>query len=169
MQEPIARHRAQAAEVVTSGDAEAIKRLYVDLGGYFADAYAADLEIPVLSAPETAPVVCHLFGTTPGRFLDAGCGPVPAASLLLARERSRTVVALDLGLGTVRVALALAGRDGVRLLGVVGDVEALPFRRGAFDGVVCDDTIEHLPDDRTGVAELVRVLDAAGRVVIATP
>jgi SAM-dependent methyltransferase len=51
----------------------------------------------------------------------------------------------------------------------VGDVEALPFRSGAFSGGVCDDTIEHLPDDDAGARELGRVLATGGRMVIATP
>src|SRR5439155_6090134 len=76
---------------------------------------------------------------------------------------------LDSGLGTVRLARSLGEARGVGLLGVVGDVERLPFREGAFDGILCDDTVEHLPDDRAGVAELVRVLARRGRLVLATP
>jgi SAM-dependent methyltransferase len=52
---------------------------------------------------------------------------------------------------------------------VVGDVEHLPFRAGAFDAVACDDTIEHVPDDAAAVAELGRVLKGKGRAVLATP
>jgi SAM-dependent methyltransferase len=90
-------------------------------------------------------------------------------ALALAREPGRTVVALDIGTGTVRLAVARARRAGVALLGVVGDVEALPFRPGAFAGGVCDDTIEHLPDDHRGAHELGRVLAPGGRMVVATP
>ena len=45
----------------------------------------------------------------------------------------------------------------------------LTFRATAFEGAVCDDTIEHLPDDARGVAELARVLASSARVVLATP
>jgi SAM-dependent methyltransferase len=38
-----------------------------------------------------------------------------------------------------------------------------------FDGLVCDDTIEHLPDDEAGVRELGRVVKPAGRALLATP
>ena len=55
------------------------------------------------------------------------------------------------------------------MLGVVGDVERLPFRSHAFDALVCDDTIEHLPDDRRGVSELASVVRPGGMLVIATP
>jgi len=65
--------------------------------------------------------------------------------------------------------VARAAGEGARLLGVVGDVEALPFRDGAFAGGVCDDTIEHLPDDDRGARELGRVLAQGGRMVVATP
>jgi SAM-dependent methyltransferase len=90
-------------------------------------------------------------------------------AIALAAVPGRTVVGLDIGLGTLRLALAQSRRAGVDLLGVVGDVEALPFRSGAFSGGVCDDTIEHLPDDSTGASELGRVLAPGGRMVVATP
>jgi ubiquinone/menaquinone biosynthesis C-methylase UbiE len=55
------------------------------------------------------------------------------------------------------------------LLAVVGDVEHLPFRGGSFAGLVCDDTIEHLPHDTLGVEELGRVLQPLGVAILATP
>jgi glycosyltransferase involved in cell wall biosynthesis/SAM-dependent methyltransferase len=167
---PLARHQGSAPQVLASGTADEIKRLYVDLGDDWWSAYGSDVEsIPVLSAPETAPAVLARMRPVRGLVLDAGCGPNPAVSLGMAAEGAKTVVSLDIGWGTVRVALTAARRAGSRLLGVVGDVERLPFRAGAFDGVVCDDTIEHLPDDATGVAELARVAKAAATVVLATP
>ena len=168
--DPLGRHQAEAPRVVASGDPAAIKRLYVDLGASFAAHHGdGEGEVPVLSAPETAPVVAGLVAGMTGLVLDAGCGPNPAVSIAIGRNTGLTVVAMDLGWGTARVARAVAGREGVKILAVAGDVEALPFRTGAFPSVVCDDTLEHLPDDRSGVRELARVLSAGGRMVLATP
>lgn len=170
VEEALERHREHVAEVLPSGDAAAIKRLYVELGDLLETAVAgAPGDTPVLSLPETAPVVLRLLDGVRGCILDAGCGPNPAVSIALGRDEGRKMVALDIGLGTVRLARAIAERAGVRLLGVVADVEALPFADGVFAGCVCDDTIEHLPNDRAGAAELSRVMTPGGRAVIATP
>jgi SAM-dependent methyltransferase len=168
--DPLARHRALTDGVVAAGDPHAIKQLYVELGQDWWEAHADELDaIPVLSAPETHPVVARVLGGVAGLVLDAGCGPNPAISLSLAGSPQRSVVVLDIGWGTVRVASRVAQVRGLHLLGVVGDVEHLPFRSSAFDGVVCDDTIEHLPDDRLGVVELARVSRPGATVVLATP
>lgn len=168
--DPLERHRASAPDVLADGDPAAIKQLYVDLGADLESALAGRLEdVPVLSFPETFPAVRPLLESVRGRLLDAGCGPHPGASLVLAGDPSRAVVILDIGLGTVRLARALGESQGVVLRGVVADVERLPFRDGAFDGILCDDTVEHLPDDRAGVRELTRLLRPAGKLVLATP
>ncbi|MCU1459984.1 MAG: SAM-dependent methlyltransferase [Acidimicrobiales bacterium] len=168
--DPLAAHRAQVDEVLPTGDPAAIKRLYRDMGDLLEAAAADGVDIPVLSLPETLPAVTGLLRGTRGRVLDAGCGPNPAVAMALSLEdRRRFVVGVDIGLGTVRLATRIARRADAALAGVVADVEALPFRDGAFDGGVCDDTIEHLPDDRAGARELARVLDSRGRLVVATP
>lgn len=167
---PLARHQAEAPSVIASGDADAIKRLYVDLARYWEESHGEDPEgIPPLSLAETHPVVIGLAGAMKGVVLDAGCGPNPILSTALAADPARTVVSLDMGVGTVRLARAAAAARGVKVLGVVGDLENLPFRRHAFDGVVCDDTIEHVPHDHRAVAELSRVVAARGPVIVATP
>ncbi len=163
-------HRAQVDDVLASGDAAAIKQLYVDLGDLLqAGAQGMSEAVPVLSFPETGPVVAAIAGRMTGRILDAGCGPNPVVSILLGRRPQATIVGVDIGLGTVRLARAHADSVGVRLLPVVGDLEALPFRDSVFDGSVCEDTIEHLPDDRAGVRELARVIRPGGQLVLATP
>jgi glycogen(starch) synthase len=168
--DPLARHQAAAPDVIAGGDPDAVKRLYVDLGDDWWRAQADDLDgIPVLSAPETHPVVAECLDQTRGLLLDAGCGPNPELSMRLAASPARTVVSLDIGFGTVRVARAVATRRGFDLIGVVGDAEQLPFREGAFAGVACDDTIEHLPDDTAAVSEIARVLVPEGTAVLATP
>jgi SAM-dependent methyltransferase len=164
------RHGEEVAATLHGGDPASIKRLYVSLGEHLERDYGDDVTAaPLLSLPETGPVVDELLRGVAGTLLDAGCGPNPGVAMGLAAEPGRRVVALDIGLGTVRLAVARAATAGGSLLGVVGDVEALPFRDGAFAGGVCDDTIEHLPDDDAGASELRRVLASGGRMVIATP
>lgn len=165
----LATHRAQVDEVLATGDEVAIKKLYVELGDLLEDAAQNGEEIPVLSFPETAAVVVDLLSGVGGLLLDAGCGPNPALTILLGRRPDRKVVALDIGLGTVRLARAQARKEGVDIHAVVADVEALPFREDVFDISVCEDTIEHLPSDAAGVAELSRVLKPTGRLVMGTP
>lgn len=166
--DPFARHAEDVRNSFVSADADEIKRSYQLFGGYLEEAYAGTGDVPVLSWPETTPVVIAAVPASARRILDAGCGPNPATSIGLAGP-SRAMVALDIGLGTVRLAVATAAARQATLLGVVGDVEHLPFRNGAFDALVCDDTIEHLPDDRRGAGELARVLTADGTAVLATP
>ena len=170
MTDPFERHRREVAEVLPGGDPDAVKRLYVHLGEDLEAAFGADpATAPRLSYDETASVVADAVPASAALVLDAGCGPDPGAGTLLGSRPGTTVVALDIGLGTVRLARAKAELGGVRLLGVVGDVERLPFRDGVFDAVVCDDTVEHLPDDLEGMRELRRVVSPGGRVVVATP
>lgn len=45
----------------------------------------------------------------------------------------------------------------------------MPFRSGAFDTVICCDTLEHIPDDRSAIAEIHRVLRAGGVAILTVP
>ncbi|MEX0874349.1 MAG: methyltransferase domain-containing protein [Actinomycetota bacterium] len=166
--EALAEHRARVDQVLPSGDPGAIKQLYVELGQLLEDAVGSDPgAIPALSFPEIAPVLGGLAADLGPRVLDAGCGPNPIFSIMLAP--SRFMVSLDISWSIVRLAVSRAEAAGVKVHGVVGDLEALPFREGVFDGSVCEDTIEHLPDDRSGASELARVLAPGGRVILGTP
>ena len=87
-------------------------------------------------------------------FLDAGAGAFPHArcSELYARH-----VCLDVSPAGLRTAREKLGARG---LYVVGDLAHLPFRDGAFQGVLCAQAIYYLSrrDHRHAVAEIVRVL-----------
>lgn len=52
---------------------------------------------------------------------------------------------------------------------VVSDAVLLPFRDGVFVRVVCSEVLEHLPDDRTALAEMVRVLAPGGELILTVP
>jgi len=52
---------------------------------------------------------------------------------------------------------------------VSGEGMRLPFRPGSFDGIVCMNALHHMPDYRTALAEMYRVLKAGGRAVFSEP
>ncbi|QEG34787.1 class I SAM-dependent methyltransferase [Bythopirellula goksoeyrii] len=51
---------------------------------------------------------------------------------------------------------------------VTADLERLPFADGSFDGVTCGYVLEHLPDPRPGLSEIVRVMRKGGRMLLLT-
>ncbi len=92
-------------------------------------------------------------------ILDVGSGCGVNAETL---GRFGRVVLLDRS----RDALELAEGRGARCLGDGGRV---PFRSGAFDLVCALDILEHLDDDRSGMAELARVVAPGGKVLAMVP
>jgi SAM-dependent methyltransferase len=50
-----------------------------------------------------------------------------------------------------------------------GDALCFPFRTGTFDKIVCAEVIEHVRDDRQGIAELARILKPLGKIAITVP
>lgn len=86
--------------------------------------------------------------------LDLGSGDAVNAGQLAARGAD--VVALDRRVE--RAALAAA----VDVRAVAGDAQQLPFRDQSFDGVFCSNLLEHLPDHRSALDEIARVLTPGG-------
>lgn len=87
-----------------------------------------------------------------GRMLDAGCGGKPY------RDLFAPVVGSYMGMDP---------RPG--LAEVRGDAQALPFRAGAFDTVLCSQALEHLPEPGRAVAEMARVLKPGGCLIVTAP
>lgn len=48
------------------------------------------------------------------------------------------------------------------------DLTDLPYTDNAFDVVICNHVLEHIPDDRKAIAEISRVLSPNGHALIAT-
>jgi SAM-dependent methyltransferase len=99
------------------------------------------------------------------RVLDAGCG-LGYGTRMLRRAGAAEVVGVDIAAAAVEAARA-DEEAGVRF--EVGDVGDLDHPDGAFDVVVCLEVIEHVPDQRRVIAELVRVLAPGGVLVISSP
>jgi SAM-dependent methyltransferase len=92
----------------------------------------------------------------PGRVLDLGCGIGHSYALLAPRE-------------TVGVAVDAASLAGQERETVVADMRALPFAGASFASALAVQSIEHVPDPKAVLAEVVRVLKADGTAVFVTP
>lgn len=91
-------------------------------------------------------------------ILDAGCGE-GTLSILLA-EAGFNVVGVDLSKANIEAARNYAEKHGDFagfLQFEIGDAENLPFDNDAFDYVVSNHVLEHLPSFTRGLSELQRV------------
>ena len=52
---------------------------------------------------------------------------------------------------------------------VQADLAAAPFADGSFDLVICSHVLEHIPDDRKAMSEILRVLKPGGRALLLVP
>jgi SAM-dependent methyltransferase len=96
-----------------------------------------------------------------------------------AMRRGATVVAVDADGAAAKdcaaFMVALQEEDeAVRHSGgsgamMVGDGLDLPFPDGAFDRVIAAEVLEHVPEDRRAMAELVRVLRPGGTMAVTVP
>jgi SAM-dependent methyltransferase len=124
----------------------------------------ADLEYELQILPLAA---SHLEGAR--RVLDLGSGEGHLTRRVARRgERPEIVVGLEPSVAQLANAVAeeaTASRKGGPRY-VRGAGERLPFRDGAFDGVVCCLVIEHALDPDALLAEAVRVLAAGGRFIL---
>ena len=109
------------------------------------------------------------------RFLDVGCGT--GRHTFEALRRGADAVALDRNaddLAAVEATVDELATGGIipRPAGPVtveGDALALPFEEATFDRVLASEILEHIPDDRAAIAELVRVVKPGGLVAVSVP
>ena len=95
------------------------------------------------------------------QVLDAGCG---SGRTLQELGRLREVSGIELDPDAAEMARA-------RGLGevMVGRLEELPWADASFDLITCLDVIEHTPDDRAALAELLRVCRPGGWLLVTVP
>jgi len=95
------------------------------------------------------------------RVLDAGCG---SGRTLQELVRFGEVQGIELNPEAAELARG-RGNGEVR----VGRLEALPWEESTFDLITCLDVIEHTPDDRLTLAELLRVTRPGGHMLVTVP
>jgi SAM-dependent methyltransferase len=109
------------------------------------------------------------------RVLDAGCGGGRHLSEAF-RYRGVSVVGIDYSRtdstkarNTLRL-MEHEGEDGDGAWEVfVGDVTSLPFKNESFDLVICSEVLEHIPDHKKAVQEIIRVLKPGKILAVSVP
>ncbi|MEX0774370.1 MAG: class I SAM-dependent methyltransferase [Phycisphaeraceae bacterium] len=87
-----------------------------------------------------------------GRLLDVGCGGQPYRPLFTDVTR---YIGVDL--------------PGAQRIDVAASALALPFADAAFDTVLCNQVLEHVPDPGLLIREVQRVLRPGGTLLLTTP
>lgn len=108
-----------------------------------------------------ARVAIRMAGGAVATVLDAGCS-TGGVSLLLRRAKVH-VTGCDLNPKAISVAKAAKRIDE----GCAADICAMPFPDNTFDLVVCSEVLEHVPDDRLALREILRV--SRGPVFVSVP
>lgn len=99
----------------------------------------------------------------PGRVLDVGCGEGFTIDFLRDRFPGLRIDGVDLSLP----ALCMARTINPGLAAACGSALQLPVAAGAYDLVLCNEVLEHVPDPRGVLRELRRV--ARAHCVLSVP
>lgn len=97
----------------------------------------------------------------PLSILDVGCG---AGALMKELETYGSVNGVDFS----ETAVSFCKSRGINSVQISG-IESLPFQDSSFDVVLALDVLEHIPDDKKGVREAVRVLKPGGILILFVP
>ena len=91
-----------------------------------------------------------------GRMVDIGCGRQPYRHLFTVDEYCGVELDTELNRRTKKADFFYDGRS-------------LPFESEHFDALLCNQVLEHVPDDMAFIEELVRVVKPGGYIVLTAP
>jgi len=106
--------------------------------------------------------------------LDAGCGNGRHSWEVYNKNHS-SVVAFDIDTVCVKKNKYMLDslKEQKKITGnyhlLIANVTRLPFKAGSFDKIICSEVLEHIPDDKIAVEELIRVLSKDGALGISVP
>ncbi|UPT63394.1 MAG: methyltransferase domain-containing protein [Hyphomonadaceae bacterium JAD_PAG50586_4] len=101
-----------------------------------------------------------------GRALEVGCGRGVGTELILEMSGAGRVDAFDLDPDMVARASQRLRGHGERVRLSVGDVERIEAEDGAYDAVFDFGIVHHVPDWRSALREINRVLKPGGRFYV---
>jgi 2-polyprenyl-3-methyl-5-hydroxy-6-metoxy-1,4-benzoquinol methylase len=117
-----------------------------------------------IGAPWHLATLRHLPDIAGKRVLEIGCGRGVFARELV--EFGARVAAADFS--PAAVALAEERLNG-RAETLVADIQEIPFDDEHFEVVISQETVEHVPDPKRALAELVRVTERGGTLILTGP
>lgn len=154
----------------------AVAAHYDDLDAYYRELWGEHVHHGLWSGPgDRAPVEVATRGLAElviglarlperARVIDVGCG-YGATSRLLAREHGARVTGFTLSAAQARYAMSVGGRPGDPEI-LVRDWLANELPDADADAVVAIECLSHMPDKPRAFAELARVLEPGGRLVL---
>ena len=106
-------------------------------------------------------------------MLDVGCGQARHTSEIC--HWDCRAVGVDISFDDLAVARYLISyrRWAHEIIGdadfLMAAAERLPFPDGTFDKIVCTEVLEHIPEDKGALSEMIRVLKPGGLIAVSVP
>lgn len=105
----------------------------------------------------------------PARILDAGCGDginlLGLRNIVRARGWNARVFGTDYNLLRLKRASKISFIEGINQ----SSLDALPYPKECFDVVLCNQVIEHIPQNKKVLQELKRVIRTEGMLILGVP
>ncbi len=105
-------------------------------------------------------IIKALIGENSGKILDCGCGE----GHLLEQLRG-----IKYGVDSSGVALKRARERNPDADIRQADIKNLPFSDNFFAVTTCSEVLEHIPDYKKAIQELIRVTQCGGKIIITVP
>ena len=112
-----------------------------------------------------------LSPTSQSRVLDVACGS-GLTTLRIAERTGCSVVGIDMHENALAEARRTTAKDGLTSRAAFERADAsgrLPFDEASFDGLICIDAINHLPNRQAVLAEWARILKPGGVLAFTDP
>lgn len=99
------------------------------------------------------------------RVLDVGCGNGWVAKTLC----SRSIQVISMDVSTKNPLKVLSQLPDEHHAALVGDIYHLPLQENSVDTVIASEIMEHTPDPRLFIEQLLKVVRPGGQIIITTP
>jgi ubiquinone/menaquinone biosynthesis C-methylase UbiE len=119
------------------------------------------------TAPENRYILQHLGDVSGKKLLDLGCGA--GENSVYFAKKGAICIASDYSQGMVEVALNLAAQNHVQIEGAIVNAMAIDFPDNSFDIVYAANLLHHLPEPKTCIQEMHRILKPGGKACFWDP
>ncbi len=101
------------------------------------------------------------------KVLEIGCG-YGSLSVYMAKKGAK-VTGIDISSEAIKISKRNASLNGQKIILKQASGENISFKDQFFDLVVCCETLEHIPNYKKVIDEIIRVTKNSGNIIITTP